>query len=464
MQRRDVIVTRAVALMDAGAHYLMDRNHVSSNPAMASVRGPLVMGLWVTLALALVGLVWGALVPIDSAAVARGSVVLLSSKKTVQHLEGGIIDEILVREGEMVKAGQALIRLNATAADASRDTLQAQLYTAQATEDRLIAEHDGLKDIAFSKEMLDAGKTNGDVAKAMAAQQRLFAAEQEAEQAKIEALGERAQQSRASIDGLKAQIEGASGQLDLLSEEISTVETLLAKGYATKTRLYELERRKSELQGSKGQYEAEIAKAKQTIAETEADIASDRGDFESKHASELRDAQAQIAELRKKLLTASDVASRTLITAPVAGIVTGLKYHTAGGVIQPGAPVMDIVPQDDQLVIEAQVRPNDIAQVHAGLDARIIFPAYKMRSTPKVPGKVTLVSADKFTDEHAAQPQSWYTARIEVDKEFLSRLQRPIELYPGMPAEVLISTGSRSFLSYLFRPISDSMNRAFREE
>lgn len=459
-----VTVQRGLNVMDTGIRFMASPHYDPANPAISVVRKPLVAGLWMLLALTLVILVWGMLAPLDSAAVARGTVMLLSNKKSVQHLEGGIIQDLLVQEGDRVNAGEPLVILNDTAASASRDLLQGQLFVARATQSRLVAERDGLEDITFDTDLVEGAKNSEALAKIIANQKRLFTTGREAQAAKLAILQQRIAQSEESMNGLQAQKQGTAEQNALLDQEIATVKELLDSGYATKTRLFELERHKSELQGSHGQYEGEIGKLQQTIAETKMEIVNQQKEFEAKNSEGLRDAQAQIADLTDKLRAAKDVAERTIITAPVSGIVTGLKFHTVGGVVAPGATLMDIVPQDDRLIIEARVRPTDISTVHAGLDARVIFTAYKMRSTPKVPGKVTLVSADTFTEPNTNPPISYYTARVEVDKTFLKSMEKKIELVPGMPAEVMINTGSRSFLAYLFQPITDSMHRAFREQ
>lgn len=453
---------KAIAIMDNSIHFMTARDHTPDNSAIAAVRAPLVSGLWVMLALSVTTLVWGALVPIDSAAVAKGKVVLLSSKKVIQHLEGGIIRDILVKEGDQVAAGQPLIRLDNASAKATMDMLQTQLFEARAAESRLAALRDESPEIAFDASLVEGAKTDKTLAKIIAAQTRLFTSELEAHNAKLSVLQQRIAQAQEEIEGVKSQIGGTAGQLNLLEEEISTVKTLLEKGYATKTRLYELERNQSGLRGNSGQYESQIAKAKQNIAETQMAILDQQKEFETKISQDMRDTQAQVSDLENKLRAAKDVVDRTLITAPVNGIVTGLKQHTTGGVVTAGTPIMDIVPQDDQLVIESHVKPTDISVIENGQDARIVFASYKMRNTPKVPGKVTQVSADTFSEERGEQP--YYKAQVEVDKDFLQHMERPIALYPGMPVDVLISTGSRSFLSYLFKPISDSMNRAFREQ
>ncbi len=462
--KRSPRVLQTITLMDECVCFMTKRDYQTSNSAVAEIRIVLVAGLWVMLALGIVILVWGAIVPIESAAVARGNVVLLSSKKTIQHLEGGIIKEILVREGDHVQSGQELIRLNDTSATAARDIVQQQLYAARAANSRLIAERDKLPEVTFDKDMVEMGGTHEEVARIITAQTNLFRSEMEIQRAKLAILDQRIAQSDEEISGLKSQIEGTSGQLNLYDEEIGMVQNMYNKGYDTRPHLLEVERHHNELKGNRGQYESQVAKVKQNIAETRMSIIDQQNEYQTKVGQELKDVQAQIADLETKLRAAKDVVDRTKLTAPVSGIVMGLKYHTPGGVIAPGTPIMDIVPQNDQLVIEVRVKPTDIANIHTGLDARVIFTAYKMRSTPKVPGKVTQVSADIFTDDRAAQPSSYYLAQVEVDKKFLEHMQKHIELYPGMPADVMIKTGSRSFLGYLFGPITDSMHSAFREE
>ncbi len=449
---------------DEAIHFMIRPDYIHPNSALAAVRKSLLAGLWSVLALAGTAIIWGTFAPIDSAAVAKGSVALLSNKKTVQHLEGGIIEDLLVKEGESVIAGQPLIRLSNTAANASRDIVEGQLYLARATEERLESERDKKPAIVFDAELLERSTHDEKLAKILEDQTQLFISRRAAEEAKLNVFNQRIAQAKEEIEGFKAQKEGAAGQLALLGEEIGTVQKLLDKGYATRPRLLELERNRSELEGSKGQYGAQAAKVQENITETQMDILNQQNEFDAKNAQELRDAQAQVAESEDKLKAAQDVANRTVIKAPVGGIVTGLKFHTTGGVIEPGVAIMDIVPQDDQLIVEAHVKLTDIDVVRPGLPARVVFSTYKTRITPKVPGIVTQVSADKFTDERSMPPSSYYIVRVEVDKHFLQTMKKPVELYPGMPANVLIRTGERSFFSYLFQPILDSMNGAFREK
>jgi HlyD family secretion protein len=464
LNKSAIYMNRAIVDMDRGTRFMMQRQYTSSNPAISVVRLPVVAGFWIILVLTTIIIIWGAFAPIESAAVAQGAVTLLSNKKTIQHLEGGIIEEIFVKDGDTVKKGSPLIRLSDVASAANRDMLQGQLYVSLASESRLVAQRDKQDHVSFEQDMLDKSQDNAELAKIIEQQTRMFETQNAAQTAKVEALHQRISGSEEQIIGLNAQKESTQAQLELLKDNINSVQQLVTKGYDTKPHLMGLQRNEKELEGNLGQYNSEIAKVQQGITETSMTIISQENEFETINSDGLRDARAQIVEFTEKLRATQDVVDRSLITAPTDGIVNGLKYHTIGGVIDPGTPIVDIIPQDDQLIIEAHVKPADIDIVRAGLDARVMFTAYKARSTPKVPGKVIQVSADKFNSAPGSPPESFYIARVEVDKKFLEKMSGHIELYPGMPADVLIRTGSRSFLNYLFNPITDSMHRAFREE
>ncbi len=454
--------TKALAVMDSCIGFMAQKDYQTSNPAIALARAPIVAGLWITLALTLIILIWGVLAPIDSAVIAGGSIVLSSNRKTVQHLEGGIIDKIFVKDGDKVSAGQKLLSLSNAAANASHNTVREQLYDMRAAETRLRSLMAGREAVIFDSDILQAGQTNPVVSKIIATQTSLFEAEREAEASKIKTLGERAAQYQAEIEGLRAQKNAADSQRSLVEKEIGMVQELLKSGYATKPRLYALQKSQSELIGSQGQLDAQIMKAQQAIAELDVVTTNQKKEFETKNAENLRETQGKLAELLQKLGAAQDITGRTTLTAPMEGIVMGLKYHTQGGVVAPGAPIMDIVPQNDPLVVDVRVNPADIGSVHPGMEAKVMFAAYKARRTPKVPAIVTHVSADTFTEERNNAP--YYTARLEVDKNFLGQLKNPIDLYPGSPVNVFIRRESRTFLNYLFTPILDSTEKAFKEE
>lgn len=428
--------------------------------AVEATRQPVRIGLWLLILFFGVGGLWAMFAPISSAAVARGQVMVESNRKTVQHLEGGIIEEILVKEGQMVVKDQPLVRLRATTAEARKDLITNQYVAAKALETRLLAERDGLDSLSFPESVL-AQKDDPKVQETLTSQERLFITRKQALEGELGVIEQRIRQLNDQIGGLRAQQASVREQMRLIKEEADVVEKLLLSGNAQRPRFLALKRREAELQGASGQFAAEIARIQQAVGEAELAKMNARNEFLNGVVKELRDVQVQISDLEQNLKASTDVFERTVIAAPLEGTVVGLKFHTLGGVIAPGAPIMDIVPKDDRLVVEAQILPQDIDEVHEGLIARVRLTPYKSRRIPPLEGNVTQVSADSFTDQKTGM--SYYTARVEIDPEFMKHL-RNVELQPGMPADVLIVTGERTFLSYLLSPLSDSMYRAFREQ
>ncbi len=407
-------------------------------------------------------LIWSFLAPLHSAAVAHGVIVPASNKKTIQHLEGGIIEEIFVRNGDYVKAGEPLLRLSKTTAEVSQEILQNQLYTAKAIEERLLTEQTGKEKLAFSEEIRRAAKTYPKLGEILETQLQLFESRQLKNTGQTDIIRQRIAQLEEEIQGLEAQLTAATEQIGLIAEEMTAVEKLVEKRYAPKPRLLALQRQHTELLGRQGEYRAAIARARQSIIENELQIHTIRNEFMETVVDELREAQNRVAETEEKIKAATDTLERVLITAPQSGVVTGMKFFTLGGVVPPGEPIMDIVPQEDRLVIDAQVQPLDIDVVHKGLPADVRLSAFRARFVPPLEGEVEYVSPDRFTDEQTGH--NYYVARVTVDQDELQQLADSIRLYPGMPVEVLIITGRRSFISYLFDPLTRSFNRAFREE
>jgi len=455
---------RALADLDGFLAVLGRQHYRGANPAIARVYGPLRASMMVMTAITAVTIVFGMIVPMESAAIAQGTVAVLSKRKTVQHLEGGIVKKILVREGDSVKQGQPLVEISDIAPRANREIVQNELWAAQASEVRLQALQEGRPDTEFPTAMMEAAKENADVAKTMQAQRELFATQKEAQEGKLASLRQRIAQLREEIVGLTAQVESAEGQLQYAQEEIAVVRPLLKQHLVTRARLLALEMQTEELKGKRGQNQALIAKAEQAITEVEMNVVNQENEFATRIAEEWQQLRTRINDLNEQVRAVTDVMERTVIVAPSEGIVTGLKLHTEGGVISPGGPILDIIPQDDQLIVEVHVQPADIDVVKPGLEARIMFPAYRAGRMPLFSGIVTQVSADAFAETQGLQRVSYYVARVEVDAEQLRQLQKPVTLYPGMQAEVYINTGSRSFFAYLLSPLTDSLNRAFSEE
>lgn len=399
--------------------------------------------------------------PIDSAAVAPGRVVQDSNKKTIQHLEGGIIKEILVSEGEQVKQGQPLVMLDEVQATAQLNSYSSQYYTAVASEARLKAEREGNREMELSPELKEQKENSPAVADIINSQQKLLVSRVESRNGQIAVLKQRIEQTGKEISGLNAQISSADRQMKLLDDEIATLKKLLAQGNTSKPRLQERQRQRAALDGDRGNNLAMIARAKQRIGEDEIQILNVQSEAQTEINAELKEVQAEIASLREQIRSSSDILDRGVIRSPIDGEVTGLEVFTISGVIEPGAKLMDIVPNNDELIIEAQVSLQDIDVVTRGLEATVRLTAFGARSVPPVTGVVETVSADRFDDERTGE--AYYKARIKIDSEQLDLLEE-VSLTPGMPADVLIVTGSRTFLSYLLKPISEGMNKAFREQ
>lgn len=402
---------------------------------------------------------WAALAPLDSAAIAQGVVSVDTNRKTIQHLEGGIVRSIHVRDGDVVRKDQVLVTLDRTKAEATLDLLRGRRLATLALESRLIAERDGLSNIVFPPDLLEA-QHRPQVAEAIGGQRKIFATRRESLVRQIAVLNQRKAQSNEEIRGLRGEIAAEDRQLELLEGEITDTDWLVKQGLARKPRLLELQRRQAEIQGARARNVAAIARAEQTITESELRVAELRSSQLSEVAQQLRQAQTDLFDLNEQTRAALDVLQRTEIRAPDAGTIVGLQMHTAGGVIAPGAAVMDIVPAGDMLIVDAQVDPADIDVVRVGLEARVRLTAYQQRNFEPLEGVVMSVSADRLVDPKSGVP--YFRARIAIADDPVEVMKKT-PLYPGMQAEVMIVTGARTMLSYIFKPLFDSFNRAFRE-
>ena len=403
---------------------------------------------------------WAALASLESAAIAEGVVVVESERKRVQHLEGGLVREIRVRDGDRVEKGDVLIRLEDTHARAMYDIVRAELDAARAEEARLVAERDDRDAIAFPEDLLErmsVAKVN-DVVEG---QQHLFNARRSALDGQVAILEQSIAQFREEIAGLKAQQEARERQLVILGDELGGLKTLLRTGNVPRNEVLAYERRIAELSGEKGRFMADVSRAEQGIGEARLRIGQLEKAAREKVVEELREVKERIFGLAERLVAAEDVLRRTEIRAPSTGIVMGMRTHTTGGVIAPGEEILQVVPVGDRLVIQARVDPVDIDDVEVGQQASVRLMAFKLRSTPIIVGTLRNLSADTMVDEHSGAP--YYLARIEVSKEELARLGG-LKLQPGMPVEALISTGARTALGYMLSPLTDNMDLAFREK
>ena len=431
----------------------------------ASIRRLTVLGLATVVLFAGSFGLWGATVPLAGAVVAGGQVVVDGNVKTIQHPHGGVIAEIRVRDGMAVSDGELLIRLDDTIPRANLQVIVKLLGELDARQARLEAERDGKIALALPA-ALAARADDPDVARAIASETSLFTARLAARDGQQQQLKERIAQSREEIAGLAAQETARRQQVDLIQRELVDVRALFQRNLVPQPRLFQLEREAARLAGEIGQLIAERARAKGRIAETELQILQIGQDLQREVAAELRDVQARIGEAVEKRVTAEDVLMRTAIRAPRAGLVHQLAYHTIGGVVQTGQPVLQIVPGDDRLVVEVRIAPGEVDRVAVGQAAVLRFTSFPHGSTPELAGSVTRVSADIVREPQAGSRETattpYFLARVAADDGELAKLA-PHHIQAGMPVEVFVTTGERTALAYLIKPITDRIKHAFRE-
>lgn len=403
---------------------------------------------------------WAAVAPLHSAVIAPGTVAVHSKRKQIQHLEGGIVESILVRDGDRVAPGDILLRLDETRARASLAILRSEHDSALASEARLLAERDDLAEIVFPEDLV-ARATEAGPAALIAGQDALFQARRISMAGEVEILEQRIHQLGEQADGLQAQVAAQVRQIDLIADELAGLQQLFEKGHAPRTRILALQREEAELQGERGELLASIARTKTAAGETKMEIIQLEREFREAVIAELREVQQQLFDLAERIAAAEHVVQHIDVRAPVGGKVVGLGVHTVGGVIRAGDTILEIVPEEDRLVVLAQVQPLDIDNLVVGQEADVRITAFKQRSAPTLAGQLAYVSADAITDSRSGE--SFFQARIEIPAEQVARLDGK-RLQPGMPAEVIVKTGARTALEYLVQPILDSADRAWREE
>ena len=402
---------------------------------------------------------WAATSQLSGAVIAPGTIVVESNVKKVQHPSGGIVGEILVREGDVVEAGQILVRLDDTLTRATLGIVRSQLDELSAREARLLAERDGADAVVFPDHLVNrsADKT---VATAIAGEQKLFESRRSTRTGQKAQLRERMTQTSEEIRGLSAQLGGKENEIRFIGEELVGVTELYKKNLIPIVRYMQLQRDQARLQGEQGQLIADIARARVKISETELQIIQIEQDFRTDVLKDLRDAQGKISELKERVTAAEDQLKRVDIRAPQSGIVHQLAVHTVGGVVANGETIMLIVPRSDELVVEAKVAPQDIDQLTLGAKTVVRILAGNQRSTPDVGGVLTRISPDLTRDQQTNQV--YYSVRAALDSEQVRALG-DLKLIPGMQAEAFIQTQQRTPLEYLLKPLRDQIARAFRE-
>ncbi len=404
------------------------------------------------------GGIWAATAPIDGAAIAPGQVTVKSYSKIVQHLEGGIIKDIFVENGAFVEANEPILEIDNTQSLTELGAQNQRLFSLRALEIRLEAERDGVDSLNYPASFNSIGSRADEE---MKVQIEIFNARRSANDGSKEILEQRIEQLQSEIIGYQGLQASKEKLADSFNEELSDIRELLSQGFSDKNSLRALERDVSTAEGEVAELTATIASTEVAIGEAKLQILQEEKEFHNAVVSELQEVQANINIGAEMAIALEDIVSRTIVRAPDSGIVNGLQVHTIAGVITPGMRILDIVPQEDELIIESRVSPTDIDRVAVGQEANIRFSSFGMGTAPSIFGEVISVSADSLIDETSGIPH--YVARVEVSQESLEELG-DLSLVPGMPADVFISTGSRTFLQYVFKPLTNGFMRGLRED
>ncbi|MFT8242478.1 HlyD family type I secretion periplasmic adaptor subunit [Roseomonas sp. BN140053] len=402
---------------------------------------------------------WTAFAPLSEAAIAAGTIKAEGSRRAVQHLEGGIVREILARDGDEVKAGQVLMRLDDIQSGASLESLRGSRWALLAQEARLAAELAGAAAIAFPHDL----QTSDDprAREAMTGQSILFNTRLANLASQVQVLESRLLQHQATIASARGQSTSQRRQMELLRREESDVRALVAQGLERMPRLLGLQRQIASAEGNLLDLQGQIDRAQGQIAETEHQLQGLRDQRLQEVSTEAREVRSKLTDAEERLRAASDVATRREILAPEDGTVLSSRFFNPGAVVRPGDTVLELVPARDRLVAEVRVSPTDIDVVHAGLQAEVRLPAFKQRLVPYLHGHVTFVGGDVNQDQ--ARGMEFYRAQIVIDPDQLRALDH-VSLRPGMPVEAQIQIGERSFLRYMLQPLFDSFHKAFREQ
>ena len=448
---------------------------LGSKTLLESVKPPLLFCAAAILAGIGIFLIWGSLAPLDSAAIATGQVTLTGKRKTIQHLEGGSVEAIWVAEGQRVQEGDPLITLSPTGVASHLQRILCQLKTAKVSEKRLLAQESMTQGpeaptvvpaLDFTDPLLeslgDKSLRDESLLQLMKTQQQLFDAKCKEQQAFLSGQQETIKAYKAQLNSLEKVLIGEREKLQGFEE--LHIKNIIPKFGHSMAGLFETQRSVLEMESDRTRLKSAIAEAKLKILQFTENL-------RSQIASEYRENHLHLLEFEQEYLRLKDIVDRTVIKSPVTGVVTGLEVTTIGGVIHPGAKLMDIVPESGELIIEASVNPQDIESVYPGLEAKIQLNAYKSRLVPRVSGEVISVSADVMQAPSAGGNQGpqgmggapYYLVRIKVSEEALKRLTLPVTLSPGMPVTVFIVKGNRTFLQYLLSPIKDSFHKAFKE-
>lgn len=405
-------------------------------------------------------LLWALLAPLDRGVPLSGTVTVASNRKAIQHQSGGLVEEILVKEGQAVKAGQVLVRMNDVQARTQAAMARIQYMTLRAVEARLIAERDGQATIDFPVELTSA-KDDANVAKLVGLQKQLFSSRQAALKNELAALGENIAGLNMQLRGIEESRDSKKSQLTFLKEQLEGLRDLSKDGYIARNRLLEQERLYAQVNGAISEDIGNIGRIQRQIGELSLRRIQRQQEYQKEVRQQLTDAQTEAEALRNSLQAKDFDLSNVLVTAPVDGTVVGMNVFTRGGVIGPGFRMMDLVPAHDPLIVEGQVPVHLIDKIHSGLKVELIFSAFNQNTTPRIPGIVTHVSADRMTDERTGTP--YYKMKAEVAPEGAKKIAS-LQVRPGMPVELFVKTGERTMMNYLLKPVLDRLKTSLTEE
>ncbi|TFF35469.1 HlyD family type I secretion periplasmic adaptor subunit [Pseudomonas sp. RIT623] len=418
------------------------------------------VGRWLVLAGFGGFLLWAALAPLDKGVPVSGSVMVAGSRQAVQHPTGGVIEQLLVRDGDTVNAGQVLLRMDPTQSQAQVGSLRVQYVNARAGEARLLAERDGRATIAYPEDLLAQANLPW-VATVLEGQRQLRGSRAQALDMELGGLRESIAGAEASLQGLQGSLASKQAQRDALDEQLRGLRELARDGYIARNRLLDSERLLAQVNGSIAEDFGNIGRTRRQVLELKLRIGQRQQEYQNEVRQQLAELQASAEDLGNRLHSAEFELAHAQVRAPVAGTVVGLSVFTSGGVIARGQQLMEIVPRDAPLLVDARASVEMIDRLRPGLPVELMFVAFNQSTTPRVDGEVTLVSADRLVDEKTQQP--YYQVRIKVSEQGLGQLAG-LDIRPGMPVEAFVRTGERSMLNYLFKPLADRVHVALAEE
>jgi protease secretion system membrane fusion protein len=407
-------------------------------------------------------LLWGLFAPLDKGVPLSGTVAKESNRKAIQHQTGGTVKEILVKDGDVVKEGQVLVRMNGIMAKSAYETTDAQYLTARATEARLKAERDGLKSIKFPAE-LEQHRSDPRVADLISLQSQLLTSRQMSLQNELGSVDENIAGLKEQIRGLEESRDSKKVQIGFLKEQLQGMRDLAKEGYVARNRLLDLERTYAQLSGAVSEDIGNIARARRQVLELGLRKAQRMQDYQKEVRTQLSDTEREAEALSARLEGQKFEVDNVEVKSPVSGTVTSLAVFTQGGVVQPGFRMMEIVPTDDPMVVEGNLAVNLVDRVHPGLKTELIFSAFNANKTPHIPGEVEQVAADRSLDERTGNP--YYKVRVRVTPEGQKMIaQHKLNVRPGMPVELFVNTGERTMINYLLKPIFDRAKSSMTEE